>query len=169
MKPQNVHGNTLVCVFAYQNVDASLLCTISFPAFATHDQMLYTKTRAQVSDSLQFWEEHASRGRRHFMNIEFAIPWVPNKRLSAFQRSVNQVCSSLFVFLHLCFFWWNTIWPKLSSFLSSNFSLFEVLYTVKYMDLILLFCSYWSDPQLIRREVWVKEIPPRWLWNSAWR
>ncbi|KAK4321576.1 hypothetical protein Pmani_007646 [Petrolisthes manimaculis] len=36
-----------------KNVDASLLCTISFPAFATHDQMLYSKTRAQIINSLE--------------------------------------------------------------------------------------------------------------------
>ncbi|XP_042207580.1 probable phosphorylase b kinase regulatory subunit beta isoform X3 [Homarus americanus] len=36
-----------------KNVDASLMCTISFPAFATHDQMLYSKTRSQVISSLE--------------------------------------------------------------------------------------------------------------------
>ncbi|XP_069171348.1 probable phosphorylase b kinase regulatory subunit beta isoform X2 [Procambarus clarkii] len=36
-----------------KQVDASLLCTISFPAFATHDQMLYTRTRTQIINSLE--------------------------------------------------------------------------------------------------------------------
>nr|XP_053638144.1 probable phosphorylase b kinase regulatory subunit beta [Cherax quadricarinatus] len=36
-----------------KNVDASLLPTISFPAFATHDQMLYSKTRSQIINSLE--------------------------------------------------------------------------------------------------------------------
>ncbi|XP_071549609.1 probable phosphorylase b kinase regulatory subunit beta isoform X2 [Panulirus ornatus] len=36
-----------------KNVDASLLSTISFPAFATHDQMLYSKTRSQIISSLE--------------------------------------------------------------------------------------------------------------------
>lgn len=44
-------------LFYHQNVDASLLCAISFPAFATHDQMLYSKTRSQVSPSLsKLWK-----------------------------------------------------------------------------------------------------------------
>ncbi|XP_037781259.1 probable phosphorylase b kinase regulatory subunit beta isoform X1 [Penaeus monodon] len=36
-----------------KSVDSSLLCTISFPAFATHDQMLYTTTRSQILNTLQ--------------------------------------------------------------------------------------------------------------------
>ncbi|XP_050711769.1 probable phosphorylase b kinase regulatory subunit beta isoform X6 [Eriocheir sinensis] len=36
-----------------KNVDASLLCAISFPAFATHDQMLYSKTHSQIVGSLE--------------------------------------------------------------------------------------------------------------------
>ncbi|KAG0711404.1 putative phosphorylase b kinase regulatory subunit beta [Chionoecetes opilio] len=36
-----------------KNVDSSLLCAISFPAFATHDQMLYSKTRNQIVNSLE--------------------------------------------------------------------------------------------------------------------
>ncbi|XP_064114166.1 probable phosphorylase b kinase regulatory subunit beta isoform X2 [Macrobrachium nipponense] len=36
-----------------KHVDASLICAISFPAFATHDQGLYSKTRSQIVSSLQ--------------------------------------------------------------------------------------------------------------------
>ncbi|KAK7002162.1 hypothetical protein SK128_008210 [Halocaridina rubra] len=36
-----------------KNVDASLLCAISFPAFATHDQLLYSKTKSQIVNLLQ--------------------------------------------------------------------------------------------------------------------
>lgn len=36
-----------------KNVDISLLSTISFPAFATHDQLLYSKTKSQIISSLE--------------------------------------------------------------------------------------------------------------------
>ncbi|CAL4197959.1 unnamed protein product, partial [Meganyctiphanes norvegica] len=36
-----------------KSVDSSLLSTISFPAFATHDHMLYAKTKAQILKSLK--------------------------------------------------------------------------------------------------------------------
>jgi len=35
-------------IFVWQNTDVSLLSTISFPAFATHDEAIYERTKNRM-------------------------------------------------------------------------------------------------------------------------
>ncbi|XP_063877835.1 probable phosphorylase b kinase regulatory subunit beta isoform X2 [Scylla paramamosain] len=58
-----------------KNVDVSLLCAISFPAFATHDQMLYSKTRNQIVSLLE-----GKHGFKRFHRDGYGTVLEDNKR-----------------------------------------------------------------------------------------
>jgi phosphorylase kinase alpha/beta subunit len=52
-KRLTTQGFFFSCIFIEQNIDVSLLPTISFPAFATHDEPLYTKTKEKILRKLK--------------------------------------------------------------------------------------------------------------------
>lgn len=40
-------------IFCFKDVDSSLLSTISFPAFSTHEEMLYLETKTNIIRKLK--------------------------------------------------------------------------------------------------------------------
>ena len=93
-----------MCNKKLQNIDASLLSTISWPCFATHNDVLYTRTKSKVIRRLR-----GNYGFKRFLRDGYGTALEDSSR-RFYKEGETRVTKFLKYFMHsICYFFLNLL------------------------------------------------------------